>query len=129
MKSFFVHDHSGKILRTGICADSDFDFQALPGEMVVEGKANDATQIYVDGALQPKPDESDDVKAAAVLNEIRILRSDLLSASDWTQVPDSPLSAEQRSEWQMYRQKLRDMPEDYAHVMKIEDAVFPVEPT
>ena len=129
MKSFFVHDNTGKILRTGFCADSDITLQALAGETVVEGAANDATQIYVNGAFQQKPDESDDVKTASALAEIRVLRSDLLSDSDWTQMPDSPLTAEQRTQWQMYRQELRDLPADFAHVTSIDDVVFPNAPS
>lgn len=38
-------------------------------------------------------------------------RNSLLRASDWTQVPDSPLSAEDRQAWAVYRQALRDLPE------------------
>lgn len=129
MKSFFVHDNTGKILRTGFCADSDIALQALAGETVVEGAANDATQIYVNGSFQQKPDESDDVKTAAALAEIRALRSDLLFDSDWTQMPDSPLTAEQKTEWQLYRQKLRDLPADYAHVTSIDDVVWPTLPS
>jgi hypothetical protein len=37
-------------------------------------------------------------------------RDSLLAACDWTQVPDSPLSAEKRTAWGVYRQNLRDVP-------------------
>lgn len=36
-------------------------------------------------------------------------RDRLLAESDWTQLPDSPLSAEQRLAWAAYRQALRDL--------------------
>lgn len=39
-------------------------------------------------------------------------RNGLLNNSDWTQMPDSPLSAEKKAEWAVYRQALRDMTED-----------------
>lgn len=32
----------------------------------------------------------------------------LLKDSDWTQLPDVPLSAEKKAEWATYRQALRD---------------------
>lgn len=32
-----------------------------------------------------------------------------LAALDWTQMPDVPMSAEQRAAWQTYRQALRDI--------------------
>lgn len=36
-------------------------------------------------------------------------RDQLLAASDWTQLPDSPLSSTQRAAWGEYRQQLRDL--------------------
>lgn len=42
-------------------------------------------------------------------DEIRGKRNQYLKASDWTQVPDSPLSDEKKAEWRTYRQALRDM--------------------
>lgn len=36
-------------------------------------------------------------------------RKFLLLNSDWTQLPDSPLSAEKKAEWAAYRQALRDL--------------------
>ena len=40
-------------------------------------------------------------------------RNRRLEASDWTQVPDSPLSAEKKAEWATYRQALRDIPQQF----------------
>ena len=42
--------------------------------------------------------------------ELRDKRTELLSASDWTQTVDSPLSKEMQIKWQEYRQALRDLP-------------------
>jgi hypothetical protein len=42
---------------------------------------------------------------------LRKERSDALTESDWTQMPDSPLTDAQKKAWQDYRQKLRDLPE------------------
>lgn len=36
-------------------------------------------------------------------------RNTLLAESDWTQLPDVPLGAEQKSAWAAYRQQLRDI--------------------
>lgn len=41
------------------------------------------------------------------MNEIRAIRNDLLSQSDWTQAADQ--SEELRTEWATYRQTLRDL--------------------
>ena len=37
-------------------------------------------------------------------------RNNKLFASDWTQIPDSPMTAEKKTEWATYRQALRDVP-------------------
>lgn len=42
-------------------------------------------------------------------DEIREERDKLLTESDWTQLPDSPLSSSKKTEWQTYRQELRDI--------------------
>lgn len=39
-------------------------------------------------------------------------RDQLLAASDWTQLPDSPLSSAERAAWGEYRQHLRDLDMD-----------------
>ena len=41
---------------------------------------------------------------------VRDERTQLLLASDWTQLADSPLTTEQRALWVTYRQALRDVP-------------------
>lgn len=61
-----------------------------------------------DGTLVPyTPQPSPEATAAAA----RASRNALLAASDWTQMPDAPLSAPQRAAWATYRQALRDWPD------------------
>jgi hypothetical protein len=64
------------------------------------------------------PDATDDQK----WEQIKLWRNAELAASDWTQLPDAPVS---KSAWASYRQSLRDLP---AQGTKAEDAVFPVKP-
>jgi hypothetical protein len=40
---------------------------------------------------------------------VRKVRNSRLAASDWTQLPDVPLSQELREQWNVYRQALRDV--------------------
>lgn len=61
-----------------------------------------------------------------LLASLRARRDALLQASDWTQVPDSPLSEAARAEWVAYRQSLRDLPETVTDPAAIE---WPVPPT
>ena len=37
-------------------------------------------------------------------------RNRKLQASDWTQLPDAPISESKKAEWKTYRQNLRDIP-------------------
>lgn len=53
--------------------------------------------------------ELEEVKAQApnvMWGEIRRTRNSLLTASDWTQLPDAPVDA---AVWAAYRQELRDI--------------------
>lgn len=119
MKQFTVYNEStGQILRTGYCAENDFELQALPGQVVVEGFYPD-DQYYFDGTfveIPPKPGDLYyfdyqtkqwvfDSQQALTLNKGK--RNSLLAASDWTQMPDVTIPNKQ--EWATYRQQLRDM--------------------
>ena len=42
--------------------------------------------------------------------DVRPDRNAMLASTDWTQLPDSPLSDEKKQLWKQYRQALRDMP-------------------
>jgi hypothetical protein len=55
---------------------------------------------------------------------LRNQRDYLLKQSDWTQFNDSPLTAENKAEWALYRQALRDLPQN----VNINNVVFPTQP-
>jgi hypothetical protein len=60
---------------------------------------------------------------------VRSRRNSLLNSSDWTQMPDSPLSEDKKNEWKLYRQNLRDLPEKISDFMLyIEDTTLWPEP-
>ena len=42
---------------------------------------------------------------------VRSYRNAELSKTDWTQLPDAPLSPNDKTEYQIYRQALRDVPQ------------------
>ena len=44
------------------------------------------------------------------MKKLREKRNNLLAESDWTVMPDSPVSDSKKSEWETYRQALRDLP-------------------
>lgn len=69
-----------------------------------------------------------------ILESIRRRRNTLLKDSDWTQLPDSPLTEQQKLAWQQYRQQLRDITEtiDTSQMNHWDDGVakqvFPEQP-
>lgn len=81
--------------------------QADASEIVVEVNARlPFAVIAADGSgiiegLPPENWETD---------RIRMRRTALLSACDWTQMPDAPLSSDVKEAWRLYRQALRDLP-------------------
>lgn len=44
--------------------------------------------------------------------ELRNMRNWRLTECDWTQLPDAPLTQEQKGLWELHRQELRDLPEN-----------------
>ena len=57
--------------------------------------------------------------------KVRFERQVLLYQSDWTQLPDAPLTAEQKAAWSVYRQALRDIT---AQAGFPDSVVFPTAP-
>ena len=59
---------------------------------------------------------------------IRDLRNAYLAATDWTVIPDSPLTSDQQSEATQYRQQLRDLPKNYTDVYEIQKVLDDLRP-
>lgn len=57
--------------------------------------------------------------------KIRDERTVELKLSDWTQLPDSPFTEEQKNAWRQYRQELRDIT-NQANPFEI---IYPVQPS
>ena len=67
------------------------------------------------------PEDPDVIPVEWLWERIRLWRDAELTASDWTQLPDSPVDVEA---WAIYRQELRDITEHSSPV----DVVFPERP-
>ena len=72
-----------------------------------------------DAALETIEEATDEVK-------FRSIRDTLLEESDWTVLPDSPLSTSKVTEWKTYRQALRDLP---ANTSDYANPTYPTEPS
>ena len=83
---------------------------------IVDGAAQSYTPPYVPGTNT---------------GGVRRRRTVLLGESDWTQVPDSPLSDSKKAEWATYRQALRDMMSSYtdSEANDVASVTFPTVPT
>lgn len=80
-----------------------------------------ADRAVWDGSKWTDPrDESE------LLAQVRVRRNGLLASSDWTQLPDAPLTEDQRGAWADYRQALRDLPETASDLAA---PIWPPQPT
>ena len=122
----------------GIVQTNDIEIQLSNGQGYVEGAYSDS-QFYVENdvpvAMPTKPTGffvfdyetkswvADIAEASAYVLSQRLF---LLSASDWTQIPNNPLTTEKQSYWAVYRQALRDITEQSGYPTNV---VWPVAPT
>jgi hypothetical protein len=93
---------------------------------------------YWDGkwrSRRPKPNDWFDwLNNAWVFNSVKffsVIRSErhfLIGQSDWTQLPDSPLTKAQKTSWADYRQSLRNIPETYSDATSLTDIIWPTKP-
>lgn len=77
-----------------------------PFQAIVDGHAVAIAQAEADRIAAQEA-------AGSTWDYVRSVRNGKLSASDWTVLPDAPLSEIQKSEWLSYRQALRDIPQTY----------------
>lgn len=80
-------------------------------------------ELAADAEVQAWADGADDRAAAAN----RDTRNQLLTESDWTQMPDSALTDEAKALWVTYRTALRDLTA-HKNWPNLEDADWPNKP-
>lgn len=61
-------------------------------------------------------------------SEIRKQRNASLTRSDWTQLPDAPLTQAQKDAWNVYREELRNVPSTNTDVEFLDDITWPLPP-
>lgn len=77
----------------------------------VEGPPEfDGTNWKQTWELEAIPQAEIDASVEAAFTGIRAQRNALLTACDWTQVDDTPLTNTEKQAWAVYRQALRDFP-------------------
>lgn len=133
---YTIYDSTtGQILR--VVNTNEIDSQIGEGESFIEGEFDDVSYyIENDAAVQipTQPSEysvfdyttkqwvlTPDLASADVLTT----RNKLLFSTDWTQIPNNPLTSEMQAEWATYRQELRDVPQQSGYPYNV---VWPVAP-
>lgn len=79
-------------------------------EIPEDVKKNPQNWTFENGAFREFTEQEkadNDFPDEVYWNKLRNERNELLEKSDWTQVPDAPVDA---SVWAVYRQALRDLP-------------------
>jgi hypothetical protein len=138
MPYYLIHNSDGNILRSVNCDDGEIALNTGSGETALEWPTIlDIEQYWIDGVTPtaiptPNPEpgttryywdtilltwvdrytnqQRETLQEQTVYDQIL----EALIASDWTQLPDAPLSATQKTAWATYRQALRDLPDQEA---------------
>ena len=111
-----------------LAANSFARFERLDSPAVI-GAGHPTYVLQDDGVVRPIYAAAELTQEQKIDNWIRKPRRALLASSDWTQLADAPLTAEEKAAWAAVRQQLRDLPDTYADVQNIQDIVFPTSPT
>ena len=83
----------------------------IPSGYTIDGSYYEITddEVLEIQTTRPLTDEEQQTIIDSHWANIRSRRNTELNESDWTQISDSPLTAEKKEEWQIYRQSLRDI--------------------
>ena len=106
-----INTETNAVLRYVTCLQADSSANCFEGESIVEGRLA-RTEA-----------------STSVVSSMRSLRDSILVSTDWTQLPDSPLTDSKKAEWVTYRSTLRDIPETYTDVTTLDEVVWPTPPT
>ena len=137
---------TGKITQTGMYPESQANLLVDDEHDVIFASASDHTHYVKNGSIVEYPErpsddhefdfileqwvdtKTDEIRHQEVLEATRRDRNVKLAASDWTQIPDSPLNEEQKGAWATYRQQLRDITEQLTGITDIGQVPWPTEP-
>ena len=114
MIKYIIHDAEGNIISSGSMSE-EVDQRINPDHTQVLTDFPDDIENYrydlsTRSIVQINQSILTQRKAEEGWSILRLNRASLLTGSDWTQMPDSPLSDVKKQEWAIYRQALRDLP-------------------
>jgi len=106
------------VLKLGLTRAEAFDVSNRPNHAMIEEEHT--PKPY----LGSKFDKASGKFIILKMEEVKQLRKDLLDKSDWRATVDYP--GADKDDWLEYRQKLRDLPQDYPDIIGL---TFPSEPS
>ena len=97
----------------------------------VSVSADDINTIVWENGTSPIPKADIEAKIPEVeldnaMADLRFKRNNLLTESDWTVLPDSPIA--DKTAWQNYRTELRDLTNGLTTVEQVEAVTWPTKP-
>lgn len=129
---------TGEIIQSGQCPDSDYLLQQVPENCLIIDLPSDPSNQYIqNNQVFDKPSKPNDFSvfdyslkqwvpnSDLAENYVKTNRNRLLYQSDWTQLPNSPLTTEKQQEWAVYRQQLRDITSQSGYPFNV---VWPTQP-
>lgn len=123
MKSYACYDSVGRYVVAGVSEDDLAPSDIPDGCSVFYGDVSITTQ-YHDIATDTPTDKGEPPEDGYTFDystktwvpnipyleyKVKAQREQLLLASDWTQIPNGPLTSAQQTAWATYRQELRDI--------------------
>ena len=126
---YIIYNSGGDILNQIDCPENEIDNYISDELSYMEYSESAVNKIIVDGEVVDKELEpTRTIIESSIELTIAQHRNGLLYESDWSQLPDSPLSDSKKAEWATYRQALRDIPENYPEAISIDDIIWPTKP-
>jgi len=82
------------------------------------------TTLLTTLAINPLPSVNEQYERDNFLTNLRNKRNALLNETDWTVLPDAPLSEQKKVEYLVYRQALRNLPQTQTY----DTLIWPLRP-
>ena len=96
-------------------------------------RGDDVDTCEIDWRPGTSPISKEDIKAQFpavefdnAMENLRTKRNNLLTESDWTVLPDSPIA--DKTAWQNYRTELRDLTNGLTTVEEVDAVIWPTKP-
>ena len=93
-------------------------------------EAFDAAQSVESTDVEDKLNRILELEKGISLTKVKIWRDFFLHSSDWTMLEDAPVTAEEKTQWKTWREKIRDLPSQFtsANINLIQSLKVPIDP-